>query len=112
MLIFDAYADAPPVIRETNLLLNLVTALQVASTSERVRELELRKAALLDRISLQTPADTEAADVAGEAAIALLGLDHGPLDVSAAVTRTRLGIRARCYVREQYAAYSDGLPIT
>ncbi|MCZ4123897.1 hypothetical protein [Streptomyces sp. H39-S7] len=107
-----AYTDAPPIIREINLVLHLVAALRVSSTPERVRELQLRKAALLDRIALKTPDDTDAADVAGDAAIELMRQDHGPAEPTGGLTTTLLGIAARHYVRDQYAAYSNGLPTT
>ncbi|MCZ4125783.1 hypothetical protein [Streptomyces sp. H39-S7] len=112
MVMPGAYADAPTIIREINVVLHLVAALRVASTPERVRELQLRKAALLDRIALKTPDDTDAADVAGDAAIELMRLDHGPVQTPAELTPTLPGIAARGYVRDQYAAYSDGLPVT
>ncbi|MDJ0341380.1 hypothetical protein QMK19_15095 [Streptomyces sp. H10-C2] len=109
----EAYADAPPIIREMNTVLTLVEALRIVATPERIRELQLRKAALLDRIALHTPQDTDAADVATDAADALFVLDCPDPDERAEfldqATRHRYwrdGLRG--YVRTQYAAYSHG----
>ncbi|MFC5027265.1 hypothetical protein ACQFX6_19935 [Streptomyces sp. DSM 41987] len=125
MLSPEEYADAPPIIREINTVLHLVAALRISYTPERERELQLRKAALLDRIALATPDDTDAADVAADAAQALFDLDNGEVKTSGdhpqdEVLRTLYGqmndwIRGggpRRYVRQQYAAYSDGPPVT
>lgn len=111
-----AYAQAPSILREVNNVLSLTGELMRPGgrTPEAVREQQLRKAAVLDRIALQEAAEyapgvaAGAIETATNAARELiqsdaeLGTTAGPVPASSPTWARD----PRAYVRQEYAAWA------
>ncbi|MFG3237010.1 hypothetical protein ACGFZG_35380 [Streptomyces antibioticus] len=86
----EACANAPSILDEIGWTARTLAALECFTALDR--DFYLRKAALLDRMALADPADTDATETAEAAALYLLETD-GPAVIC----------DPRAYVRQQYA---------
>ncbi|MFF1681580.1 hypothetical protein ACFVYG_36725 [Streptomyces sp. NPDC058256] len=89
----EAYALAPSIVREIGWTAQ--TAADKPFGTRLPRDFWLRKAAVLDRIALQGKADSDASEVATEAAARLMDMDDAAVICD-----------PRHYVRQQYAHWA------